>query len=142
MGFWDSIKSLALSAKCATGWHSGNYRQMPNSPECYLEKTCPDCLEYVTKKSHRYGDWKYVKSFNCNAIKECIHCGDEKHEIVHSYKVVAKDSNCVEICECARCKDRKSGSTKHNWLELFGHELKIPTNEGKKRKCRDCGYVE
>ena len=49
MGFWDSVKSVALSAKCFTGWHEGEYKHIEGEPQCHLGKTCPDCGEqYVS----------------------------------------------------------------------------------------------
>lgn len=138
MGFFDTLKKVALSAKCLTGWHGGNYNSIKGKPQCHLEKTCPDCKEYITKIDHKYGGWKYLNYDNCEAEKECIYCREIKREIVHNYKERGKDSNCriIEICE--HCQDEKLGSTKHNWIRLGSIELKA----GGKRKCKDCGQME
>jgi len=138
MGFWDKVKSVANSAKCMTGWHAGEYTSISGKPECHMEKTCPDCNEYVTKKKHKYSNWKYTNnsySQPCDSIRDCIHCDLQESKVIHEYEKNGKDSNCRIIEKCKRCGDKKTGSASHNWVSLMGHEIKV---EGQK-KCRDCG---
>ena len=47
MGFWDSVKSVALSVKCFTGWHEGEYEHIKGKPKCFLGKTCPDYNQFI-----------------------------------------------------------------------------------------------
>lgn len=141
MGFWDKVKSIASSAKCMTGWHAGEYSHIAGKPECHLEKTCPDCNEYVTKKKHKFTEWRYTNnSFSepCDSVRTCVHCEDQETKIIHQYEKNGKDSSCRVVEKCKRCGHEQLGSVSHNWVSIVGHEVKI---DGK-RKCRDCGTVE
>jgi len=138
MGFWDKVKSVALSAKCMTGWHAGTYTHIEGKPECYLEKTCPDCNEYVTTKKHKFSEWEYLGYGKCDSRHECIHCGYTEDKVRHDYEEQGKDGNCKIIEVCTRCGDRELGRAKHNWINIAGYEVKA----GGKRKCRDCGIME
>ena len=51
MSFWDKVQSVALAAKCFSGWHAGKYTPIADEPKCHLEKVCPDCRKYLTKIS-------------------------------------------------------------------------------------------
>jgi len=79
MGLWDTVKNLAMSAKCMTGWHGGEYEHIQGKPKCFLGKTCPDCGEYVTKNKHKFGSWEYITYGKCDAVRKCNYCKlDEK----------------------------------------------------------------
>lgn len=140
MGFWDNVKELAVGAKCAVGWHEGEYGHIKGKPQCYLGKTCPDCGKWVTKEEHIYSGWEYIDYGKCDSIKSCIHCKYQEREIRHNYKKEGKDSNCIIIEVCSRCRDKKLGKTEHNWVTIpfTDRELKI---QGK-RTCKDCKAVE
>lgn len=141
MSFWNKLKSVAMTAKCLTGWHAGVYTPIEGKPECNLEKICPDCDSYVTKKKHTFSIWRYTNNINsdpCDSIRDCVHCGFQEEKIIHEYKKNGKDSSCRIIEKCTRCKDEKLGSESHDWISLFGHDLKA----GGKRKCKDCGNFE
>lgn len=141
MGFWDKVKSVANSAKCMTGWHAGEYSHISGKPECHLEKTCPDCNEYVTKKKHKFSDWKYTNNSSskpCDSIRDCIHCDIQETKEIHQHEKNGKDSNCRVIEKCKRCGDEQLGSESHNWISIMGHEVKV---QGQK-KCKDCGTVK
>ena len=138
MGFFDTLKKAAVSAKCATGWHAGNYTPIDGEPLCHLEKTCPDCDKYVTTVKHKFDEWEYLQYGSCNAEHKCIHCGHTEQKVLHEYKEKGKDTNCRIIEVCSRCGDEKFGREKHNWISMGSHELKV---QGK-RKCKDCGKME
>ena len=138
MGFWDKVKSVAVSAKCMTGWHAGTYTHIDGEPLCHLGKTCPDCNEYVTKIVHKFSEWEYLDYGKCDAKRSCIHCAYEEYGVQHDYEEQGKNSDCRIIEICTRCGDEQLGRENHNWLNVAGHELKV----GGKRKCKDCGKIE
>ncbi len=70
MGLWDKIKDVALSAKCMTGWHAGEYSHIEGEPECYLGKICPDCGEYITKFNHKFGTSEYLHEYQCDTVRK------------------------------------------------------------------------
>ena len=140
MGFWDKVKSVAVSAKCMTGWHAGDYEHIKGKPLCHMGKTCPDCKKYVTTMKHEYNDWKYLTYDKCDSVKECIHCGHKESEVRHTFEENGKDSNCKVIKICSRCNLKEVGGARHEWITIpfTNHEIKAKG----KRKCKDCGYVE
>jgi glutaredoxin-related protein len=140
MGFWDSVKSVALSVKCFTGWHEGEYEHIKGKPKCFLGKTCPDCNQFITKEEHEYDGWEYVGYSKCDAVRKCIHCKHQQREIRHEYRKEGKESDCRVIEVCIRCRDKKIGRAEHNWVTIpfTDKDLKI---QGK-RTCRDCKTVE
>ena len=135
MGFWDVVKSVALSAKCATGWHAGDWQKTAGGPECSMGKTCPDCHTYVTTNKHSYTEWKKINYSNCNSVRECKHCGSTEEKIVHEYENNGKDDNCRLISKCRDCGSIETGREDHEWVKFLDHEVKV----GGKRKCRRCG---
>jgi hypothetical protein len=139
MGLWDKVKSVALSAKCMTGWHAGEYEHVEGKPLCFLGKTCPDCGEYVTKNKHAYNEWEYFSYDSCNAQRNCIHCNHIEQAVQHQYKEQGKDESCRIIEVCQRCGDKKIGSAKHNWVTIPFTDTEMKS--GGKRKCQDCGYM-
>ncbi|EJO9583747.1 hypothetical protein [Campylobacter jejuni] len=38
MGIFNTLKTLTLSAKCATGWHGGEFRNEDDKPKCFFQK--------------------------------------------------------------------------------------------------------
>ncbi|SNY97907.1 hypothetical protein SAMN04488142_2516 [Halomonas sp. hl-4] len=136
MSFWKKVKTVATSAKCFSGWHSGNYSQMKNKPKCHLEKTCPDCGEYLAKKNHIFTRWEHIDSFTCKAERECLHCQHTESKMMHAYERVEKDPvNCKIIRRCVRCNDKQIGHAEHNWLHQSEEDIK----NGKRKECKDCG---
>ena len=140
MGIWDKVKSVAISAKCMTGWHAGDYTPISAKPKCNLEKTCPDCNNYVTTVKHKFDGWEYLSHGRCDAQKECIHCGHKENEVRHEYKAQGKDSKCCVIEVCNRCQDKKSGREDHSWIKIPFTNSDVKANG--KRKCKDCGKME
>lgn len=135
MSFWSLLKDVALSAKCATGWHAGDWRHIPGRPECSFEKTCPDCHKHVTTKKHVYNDWRKINYSTCNSVRECIHCGSTEENVIHEFENHGKDEHCHLIRKCRDCGVKERGREDHEWIKLFDHELK----SGGQRKCRRCG---
>lgn len=136
MSLWNKVKGAAKSVKCMTNWHAGQFTPIEGKPKCHLEKTCPDCNKYVTKKSHKFGEWSYVRADRCDRESSCIHCDDKKHDIKHNHQMVRKElGTCREILECARCRDEKMGNVSHNF-KLVGKDSSTcePIKE-----CTDCG---
>lgn len=140
MAVWDFIKKATKTAKCASGWHSGEWKPVYGKPECHVEKECTDCRKHVTSVKHRYGDWNYNNFGSCDAVRFCVHCEHIDKSIEHTFKKYDKDDNCFIIEKCDRCNEkRNSGRHQHNWKKIFNKELK---NRDGKRACQDCGYVE
>ncbi|MBF4558930.1 MULTISPECIES: hypothetical protein [Pseudomonas] len=118
MGFFDKIKELALKAKCATGFHAGNFVKVANGPACHFEKTCPDCYEHVTKKEHRYGNGVYTEFSSCEKSWACEYCDHVKKKIEHEgYRDAGMDDNCRVKEECTRCRHTKVEKENHSWHE-------------------------
>jgi len=134
MGFWDVVKSVAISAKCSTGWHAGNWSRIPGEPECSFGKTCPDCHNYVTTKKHAFGDWRKIDYSTCNSVRECDHCGSTEEKIIHDFQNNGKDASCRLITKCRHCGVQETGREDHEWVKLFDHEVKV----GGQRKCKRC----
>lgn len=133
MGFWDSVKDVALSVKCFTGWHDGEYEQEKGKPECYLVKTCPDCKKVVKKEEHSFSSWEYLGNDSCKAKRKCFTCNYEENSTRHQFKWDHKDSNCRIIEICARCGETKKGLTAHVWIN--------PSDDKGKKVCQDCGHI-
>ena len=115
--------------------HAGDWHQVSGKPECFRQKTCPDCHKTVTKSQHEYSKWRKVNYSTCDSVRECIHCNHVEQDIVHSYEIAGKDSNCRIIHRCSNCGHEKLGETDHEWLTIFSRELKVHG----KRKCKRCG---
>lgn len=104
MGFFDSVKAMAVKAKCATGLHAGEFTKVKDEPECHLGKTCPDCEKYIEKLKHEYSDWKYTNEDDCEQARECVYCQEVETKTVHAdYEESGKDSDCCVILKCQRC---------------------------------------
>jgi len=138
MGFWDKVKSAAISAKCMAGWHAGTYTPIEGEPLCHLEKTCPDCNKYITKIEHKFNNWEYLDYGKCDVEHTCIHCNYKEYGVKHNYEKIGKNDECRIIEICKRCGDEQLGEIEHNWIRIAGRELKIHG----KRKCKDCGRME
>lgn len=135
MGFWGVVKSVALSAKCLTGWHAGNWSHIQGKPKCFMEKTCPDCSKHVTTKKHSFGEWRKINYSTCDSVRECEYCGSVEQKIMHDYENNGKDENCRLIKKCRSCGAKEIGREDHEWLTIFDNEVKV----GGKRKCKRCG---
>lgn len=138
MGFWDAVKSVATSAKCATGWHAGSWEHDIGNPECHKKKVCPDCNKLVKTKKHQFSSWEKQSYSTCNSNRTCNHCGHIEAEIRHDYNPIGKDENCHIIEKCKDCGDKKTGRADHEWVTLFNHEMKV----NGKRKCKRCHFQE
>lgn len=83
MSFFQSVKKIAITEKCKIGWHAGEYTNIEDQPECHLEKTCPDCSKHITKISHKYNKWRYIKALDSTQVRACTYCGkEEKRELL------------------------------------------------------------
>jgi len=122
MGLFDSIKSLAIKAKCATGFHSGTFERVNGKPECYFEKTCPDCNKLVTTHKHAFPDTvDYDNHHSCTKTYTCAHCKIERREEKHEqYKEISKDSYCRWKERCVRCGHERLGQEDHDWTKAAG----------------------
>lgn len=138
MGFWDVVKSVALSAKCSTGWHAGEWSHVSGKPQCFVEKTCPDCHKHVTTNKHTFGEWRRIDYSSCNSVRECTHCSSSEQKIIHEYQNNGKDENCRIIEKCQHCGGQRMGRTDHEWIKIFDHEVKV----GGSRKCKRCGATD
>lgn len=105
MGLFDKIKNIATKVKCATGFHAGTFTHIDGKPECFFEKTCPDCNKYVTKKNHKYSGWEdYKNPRSCFKEHHCIHCDHKDTKEFHQgYIKKGHDDYCTIIEECRRC---------------------------------------
>lgn len=123
MSFFNTLKNMASKAKCATGFHSGKFTQINGEPECFYEKTCPDCDKYLTKKTHKYSNWNdYKKPRNCFKDRECIYCDHTETKEFHAgYRQKGKDDYCTIIEECGRCGHTKKGREEHMWVKMPGN---------------------
>lgn len=115
MGFFDTLKCLATKAKCLTGFHAGSFKPIEGKPECHVEKTCPDCGEYITSYQHRFADWLYVYMDFCDQERVCNLCGTREQRKEHHYQVVGIDDRSYEQLQCNRCNERQQGHEKHSW---------------------------
>jgi hypothetical protein len=123
MGFWDSVKKAATSAKCMTGFHAGEYQPIAGKPECEMENTCPDCHTHLTKTEHKYSNWEYIKDNQCDSKRNCIHCMIEESMVRHqSWNREKSNQNCQIHKECERCNTRELGATEHGpWFAGVAH---------------------
>ncbi|WP_312347386.1 hypothetical protein [Leclercia sp.] len=112
MGFWDSIKSAALKAKCTVGIHGGNYKLIEGET-CKYSKICPDCHETIKTEKHQLGKAEYKFDYKCLTVKKCIKCGQEhegeKHE---EYENVDVDDFCNVM---QRCRSERIHGKEHSW---------------------------
>lgn len=121
MGFWDSVKKAASSAKCMAGLHSGEYRPVKGKPECNLEMTCPDCNKYLTKIEHKFGKWDFIKEKQCDAVRECGFCNEKEQATKHQW-VQSKNRKCEVVKDCQRCGLHEFVRVEHGvWHEGVGH---------------------
>ena len=135
MAFLDTLKKVAISAKCKAGWHAGEWKHIPGKPECHLEKICPDCGKHVTTEKHKYGKWEYVRPDKCDSVRACIYCGSKQMKVIQLYQnLVGKDLNCRVIEKCIRCGyERTTAREKHTWYYPGGKNV---------RECVDCHKIE
>jgi hypothetical protein len=124
MGFFDKVKAAAIKAKCATGFHAGEYAAIEGKPECHFEKTCPDCNKYLTLFKHQfYAEPEYEKAGSCIKAVKCEFCDHIHRETDHvEYTVVGQDDYCRTKERCVRCSHEKVGDAKHSWVRLYDGE--------------------
>ena len=136
MGFWDSVKKAANSAKCMAGFHAGDYRQVENKPECNMEMVCSDCNKHLTKIEHKFGKSEYLKENKCDTVCSCEFCGEEKKSIKHNW--TQSKNNCKVEKNCERCGANEFVRTEHGrWYAGVAHPDGMQTFS-----CSDCGKTE
>lgn len=136
MGFWDSVKKAATSAKCIAGFHSGEYRRAEGKPECNMEMTCPDCNKHLTKVEHKFGKWEFLQENKCDAIRKCVFCGEAEKAIKHQW--VQSKNKCQVERDCERCRAHEFVRVEHgHWSAGVAHPDGMQTFT-----CVDCGKSE
>jgi hypothetical protein len=136
MGFWDKIKSAAVSAKCMTGFHAGIFYKIPGKPDCYLEKTCPDCNKYLTEIQHKFSNWVYLDDNSCDATRKCHHCEIIENSIIHKWYTTKEQCQITKCCD--RCGYKELGRMEHGpWYGgvCIGNGMQI-------FQCSGCGETE
>jgi hypothetical protein len=137
MGFFDKVKELALKAKCGVGMHAGEYSLATIGPACLLEKTCPDCFEYLTKNSHSYGEDSYKDDHSCIRVRYCKHCNHEDSKTQHAgFSAIGRDDFCKVQEECNRCGFLQAKKEDHNMVEVSRSETH------KTMECANCNKRE
>lgn len=137
MGFFDKVKELALKAKCGVGIHGGDYTKSKKGPACLFEKTCPDCLERITKSKHEYGEFAYKNHHTCTMIRHCVHCNHENSKEKHEgFADMGMDDFCKIKEKCIRCGYSQVKKESHSWFE----ESRTETHS--KRVCTRCRKTE
>lgn len=143
MGLWDSIKKVAIKAKCGIGFHGGVFRTPDGKPACHLEKTCPDCMELITERRHEYEhDWNsapfdYSSQIKCTRAQGCIHCGEvQKKEVHEEYRKLGVNARCQIVKACTRCGHEKTEGYEHSFIRDGIEDGKIVM------KCTNCGTTE
>ncbi|EGK8058263.1 hypothetical protein IO382_000636 [Campylobacter lari] len=140
MGFLDTLKSIAISAKCGIGWHGGTYSNEEGKPQCYLSKTCPDCNEYISKYNHNFAERVITDPYSCRGYEECTYCQHREFGTYHKFEKVRKNERCQIIEKCSQCGKERLGDIQHSWVQIPFTNKDASING--KRKCRDCGYIE
>ena len=136
MGFWDSVKKAAASAKCMAGLHSGEYRRAEGKPECNMEMTCSECNKHLTKIEHKFGKWNYVQEKRCEATRQCTFCGEAEQATRHQW--VQSKNRCQVVKDCERCGSHESVRTEYgDWIAGVAHADGTQTFT-----CVDCGKNE
>jgi hypothetical protein len=145
MDLWESIKSVAIKAKCGIGFHDGVFNNPLGKPSCYFEKMCPDCKEIITEHRHEFepNNWEdapYDNNSNlkCTKIRKCTQCHSISKKVIHSnYQKLGINGKCQEVLACGKCGHEKNGDYSHN----FARQGK--TDDGRiVMKCTDCGEQE
>lgn len=143
MGLWDTIKTAAVKAKCGIGAHGGNFKTPDGKPECYYEKTCPDCKKLITKSNHKHEvEWRDApydsnSSIKCTKVQKCIHCDAIEKRVIHEeYRKLGTDARCQTIMACTRCGEEKTGEYDHAFMRDGIEDGKIVM------KCMNCGRKE
>jgi hypothetical protein len=127
MGLWDSIKEVALKAKCGLGFHSGEAKRVEGAPACQLEQFCPDCKEIISLRRHAYKtEWENSEfdmsaGWNsCQRIRACVHCNEAVTKVVHEgFSTRGKDGQCRVIEECQRCGHQERRGEEHSWIRSY-----------------------
>lgn len=136
MGFFDSLKKAASSAKCMVGLHTGVYMPIEGKPECNMELTCSDCGKHLTKIEHKFGKMEYVNENQCDMVCSCEFCGEQKTTIKHQWS--QSKNNCKVVKDCDRCGAHEFVRTEHGkWYAGVAHPDGMQTYT-----CADCGKSE
>ena len=139
MGLFDIIKNTAIKAKCAAGFHAGEFMPIDEKPECNIEKYCPDCNKHIQGFRHEFSEEEYVNSYSCKMQKKCIYCDEVKERVVHgSFQEIDKDDYCRIKERCTRCNLERTGNTKHDWQKISS----TPTETHIEYWCKKCGKSE
>ncbi|EOB5130250.1 hypothetical protein A0M84_02525 [Campylobacter jejuni] len=139
MGIFNTLKTLTLSAKCATGWHGGEFKNEDDKPKCFFSKICPDCNKYTQKIEHKFGDYIITNHRNCEGYKECEYCNLKEYGTYHQYEEIGVNASRQIIKKCRQCGDEQLGTTKHSWITIPFTDKEFSVNG--KRKCIDCGFI-
>ncbi|WP_273213012.1 hypothetical protein [Helicobacter rodentium] len=124
-------KEKAVAAKCATGFHAGDWKNIEGKPLCYFQKTCPDCYKELEKWEHKFEDGEYARDGSCEYIEKCNHCGKLQHSIKHIYKIHRTQNYCVSTKQCSRCGKE---------ITIYSHRYERLTNE--QVQCCICGEIK
>lgn len=140
MGWLDKVKEVATKAKCATGFHAGDFTQVAGKPKCHLEKTCPDCNKHIEHFAHEIiNSEQYDQPSSCVITSKCKHCEFTRSKEVHeSFYTVGKDSYCRIKERCSRCGHTRIGREDHTWVKMTGNY----SDETEKYSCASCNKEE
>lgn len=143
MTLWQSVKNIAMKAKCGLGFHAGDFAKVDGRPECYREKTCPDCAELLKKEVHAYpAAWEnaaydYGSNLKCAKKQACIHCAKVETRQVHEgFTRVGVNARCRTVEACVRCGEEKLGDEEHSF-QLQGRQ-----GDDFLLQCGNCGVQQ
>jgi len=83
---------------------------------------------------HKWSDWEYQESNNCNQVSICRRCKKEKNRLLHNFTdwEYLETNNCNQVRRCIRCKKQESGYSQHIFEDV---------TKGR-RICKRCQRVE
>lgn len=141
MGFFDSVIGYAKQAKCAVGFHAGEYENVKGKPLCHFEKECPDCKEFMEKDNHKFPkEVEYHAEKSCVKIFKCVHCDETTSTEVHLDGVyLRKNSQCEVVKRCVRCDSSYEDGTSHDYPVIPRIEKISETEHHMIYECKDCG---
>ena len=144
MGFWDSVKDVALKAKCGLGFHDGKMAPTPGKPACHLSMTCADCHKLIETKQHSFprqwsdADFDWTSNVGCMRIQRCTLCEEQLSQVEHEgYYTAGKNASCREVKKCPRCGHEKLGDEDHSWYRMSGNQ-----DGSVNVRCGGCGKEE
>lgn len=121
-------KEKAVAAKCATGFHAGDWKNIEGKPLCYFKKTCPDCYKELEKWEHKFEYVGYERENDCSFLQKCCYCQAEKREIRHKYAI--NNSTCEGAKLCTRCNYEE---------KLYFHKYEESAENPNILECSKCG---